>query len=61
MNMPVSVYIYVTEYWDDNQNGQSRETSNIEYTRRGKAKQKHNAKCVGHHYAQTNTHIVNKI
>ena len=56
MNMPVSVYIYVTEYWGDNQNGQSRETSNIEYTRRGKAKQKHNTICVGHHYAKQ-THI----
>ena len=37
------------------QNGQSRETGNIGYTRRRKTKQKHNTICVGHHYAQTNT------
>jgi hypothetical protein len=30
-------------------NGQSRETSNIRYTRRRKTKQKHNTICVGHH------------
>jgi hypothetical protein len=29
-------------------------------TRRRKTKQKHNIKCVGHHYAQTNTKSVNK-
>jgi len=28
-------------------NGQSRETGNIEYTRRRKTKQKHNTICVG--------------
>ena len=41
-------------------NGQSRETGNIGYTGRGKTKQKHNTICVGHHYAQANTHKVNK-
>jgi len=40
--------------------GQSRETGNIGYTRRRKTKQKHNTKCVGHHYAQTSTNNVNK-
>ena len=30
-------------------NGQSRETGNIGYTRRRKTKQKHNTICVGHH------------
>jgi hypothetical protein len=37
---------------------------NLSYSRisrRGKTKQKHNIICVGQHYAQTNTHIVNKI
>jgi hypothetical protein len=34
-------------------NGQSRETGNTGYTRRKKAKQKHNTLCVGHHYKQT--------
>ena len=33
-------------------NEQSRETGNIEYTRRRKTKQNHNTICVGHHYAQ---------
>jgi hypothetical protein len=42
-------------------NGQSRETSNIVYTKRKKKiNQKHNTICVGHHYAQTNTSNVNK-
>ena len=41
-------------------NGQSREAGNIGYTRRRKAKQNHNTICVGHHYAQTNRHNVNK-
>jgi hypothetical protein len=40
--------------------GQSRETGNIEYTRRRKIKQKHNTLCFGHHYVQTNTNNVNK-
>jgi len=35
--------------------GQSRETGNIGCTIREDTKQKHNAICVGHHYAQTNT------
>jgi hypothetical protein len=39
-------------------NGESRETANIEYTRRGKPKQQHNTRCVGHHYAQTKTNNV---
>jgi hypothetical protein len=30
-------------------NEQSRESRNIEYTRRRKTKQKHNTACVGHH------------
>jgi hypothetical protein len=37
-------------------NGQSRETSNIVYTRQRQTKQKHNTICVGHYYAQK-THI----
>jgi len=37
-------------------NGQSREG----YTKRRKTKQKHNTKCIGHHYTQTNTNNVNK-
>jgi hypothetical protein len=41
-------------------NGQSREMSNLGYTRQRKAKQKHNTICVGHHYMQTNTNNVNK-
>ena len=39
--------------------GQSRETCNIEYTRRRK-KEKNNTVCAGHHYRQTNTNHVNK-
>ena len=42
------------------ENGQSRETGNIGYTRRGKTKQKHHTICVEHHYMQTNTNNVNK-
>ena len=42
-----------------NQNRQSRETGNIGYTRRRKAKQKHNAIFAGHHYSQTNINNVN--
>jgi len=38
---------------------QSREPGNIGYTRRRKAKQKHNTICVNHHYRQTNTNNVN--
>ena len=41
-------------------NGQSRKTVNIVYTRLGKTKQKYNTICVGHHYAQTNANNVNK-
>ena len=52
--------IIAREYRRGNQNGQSRETANIEYTRGRKSKQKHNVICVGHHYAQTNTNNVNK-
>ena len=40
-------------------NGQSRETSDIWYTRRRQRKQKQNTICVGYHYAQTNTNNVN--
>jgi hypothetical protein len=32
------------------QNGQSRETDNIGYTRQRNTKQKRNTICVGHHY-----------
>ena len=39
--------------------GQSRETGNIEYTKRRKAKPKHNIIRVGHHYIKTNTNNVN--
>jgi len=42
------------------QNGQSRETGKIGYTRRRKAKQKQSTLCVGHHYMQPNTNNVNK-
>ena len=41
-------------------NGQSREMSNLGYTRQRKTKQKHNTICVGHHYMQSNTNNVNK-
>jgi hypothetical protein len=53
--------VNVRKYRRGNQkNGQSRETGNIGYTIRRKTKRKHNALCVGHHYAQTNTYDVNK-
>ena len=52
--------INVREYWRGNQNGQSRETGNIGYTRWRQTKQKHNTICVGHHYTQINTNNVNK-
>ena len=48
------------ETLDNTENGQSRETDNIRYTRRRKTKQKHNTICFGHYYTQTNTHNVNK-
>ena len=53
------VYINVREYRRGNQNGQSRETGNIEHTRRRQTKQKHNTICIGHHYMQANTNSVN--
>ena len=37
-----------------------RETGNIWVHKTKKTKQKHNAICVGHHYAQTNTNNANK-
>jgi len=37
--------------------GQSKK-GNPGYTRRNKTKQKHNAICVGYHYAQTNTNNI---
>jgi hypothetical protein len=52
--------INAREYRKSNQNGQSRETTNIGYTRRRKTKQKYNTICVGHHYAHTKTNNVNK-
>ena len=42
------------------ENGQSRETDNKSSRRRRKTKRKHNTKCVGHHYTQTNTNNINK-
>ena len=54
------IYLNVREYRRVIKNGQSRETGNISYTGRGKAKQKHNTINVGHHYAQTNTSKVKK-
>ena len=53
-----SIQTNVREYRRGRQNGQSRETSNIGYTRRRKTK--HNTICVEHHYTQTNTNNVNK-
>ena len=41
-------------------NEQSRETGNIRLTIRKQTKQKHNAICVGHRYAQASTNNVNK-
>jgi hypothetical protein len=41
-------------------NGQSRETGNMGYTRRRKIKQTHNTICVGLHYKQTKTNNVDK-
>jgi hypothetical protein len=41
-------------------NRQSRETGNIEYTRRRNTKKKRNTICGGHHYTQTNTNNINK-
>ena len=50
----VSIFeINVKEYRRGNQNGQSRGTCNLVYTRRRQTKQKRNTICVGHHYAQT--------
>jgi hypothetical protein len=37
-----------------------KQTGDIGYTRRRKPTQKHNATCVGQHYAQTSTNNVNK-
>ena len=55
-----SLQINVREYRRAIIKGQSRKTGNKGYTRRRKAKQKHNTICVGHHYTQTNTNNVNK-
>ena len=41
-------------------NGQSRESGDIGFKGRRQTRQKHNKKCVGHHYAKTNTNNVNK-
>jgi hypothetical protein len=43
----------------DINNGQSRETGNIGYTRRRWTKQKYNTICDRYHYAQTNINNVN--
>ena len=56
-------YIHVRETDGVIQDGQSRETGNIRYTRH-KTKtiktKKHNTTCVEHNYAQTNTNNINK-
>ena len=52
--------IKVRDYRRGNKKGQSRETGNIEYTRRRQTKQTHNTICVGKHYTQINTNNVNK-
>ena len=52
--------INVREHRRGNQNGQSRETGNIGYTRRRKTNKKHNTICVGRHYTKTKTNYVNK-
>jgi hypothetical protein len=59
-NASYTLQINVWELRRDNQNGKSRETGNIGYTRRRKTKQKHNTICVGHHTMQTNTKNVSK-
>jgi len=41
-------------------NGQSKKTSNIEYTRRRKTNQKQNTICAGQHFTATSTNSVNK-
>jgi hypothetical protein len=57
----VDGYIYTLENIEGAiENGQSRETGNIGYTRRRQTKQKHNTICVRYHYTQTNTNNVNK-
>ena len=40
-------------------NPEKLETLGTQDSRRRQIKQKHNTICVGHHYAQTNTHNVN--
>jgi len=52
--------INVGEYRRGNKKGQSRDTGNIGCTRRRQTKQKHNTICVGHYYAQADTHYVSK-
>ena len=53
-------YENVREYRRGNENGQSRETGNMGYTRRRQTRQNINAIGVGHQYTQTNTNNVNK-
>jgi hypothetical protein len=60
MDNPEKLATYGTQDEGAIKHGQSRETGNIEYTRRRKTKQKHNTIYVGHHFAQTNTNNVNK-
>ena len=52
--------INVGEYRRGNKKGKSRETGNIGCTRSRQTKQKHNTICVGHYYAQADTHYVGK-
>jgi hypothetical protein len=47
--------IHVREYRRVIKNGQSRETRTYGTQDEEKQNERHNATCVGHHYAQTNT------
>ena len=54
-------YINVREYRRDNQKMDNPEKNRqLRVHKTKKTKQKHNTICVGHHYTQTNTYIVNK-
>ena len=52
--------INVRKYRRGNKDGQLSETISKWYRRRRRTNQKHNTKCVGHHYEQANTDNVNK-
>ena len=57
-------FVYGWSIWVEqtleNTEGTNRQSREIGNTRRRNTKQKHNALCVGHHYAKTNTNNVNK-